>query len=126
VNVTFLPKLSPGVVSFIIMRYLQEVSNVNPSQEVGVRPSVSHPFTYFTSRIAVGQRRLSSNVKTLSTHPTFSVLLGVFAKMRKATVNFMSALPSTWKSAPIARISLNLTAEYFSKICPENSSLIQI
>jgi len=54
---TFSPKLSPGVVSLIIMRYFQEVSNVNPSQEVGVRPSVSHPSTYFTSRIAVEHRR---------------------------------------------------------------------
>ena len=71
------------------MRYLLEVSNVNPSQEDGVSPSVSHPFTYFTSRIAVGHRRLSSNVKTLSTHLTFSVLLGVFAKLRKATVNLI-------------------------------------
>ena len=55
-TLTFSPKLSPGVVSLIIMCYFQQLSNVNPSQEVGVRPSVSHPSTYFTSRIAVGHR----------------------------------------------------------------------
>jgi hypothetical protein len=56
-TLTFFTEALSGVASLIIMRYFQEVSNVNPSQEVGVRPSVSHPSTYFTSRIAVGHRR---------------------------------------------------------------------
>jgi len=57
-------------------------------------------------------------------------LLGAFAKLRKATISFvlsvcpsvhMEQLGSYW--ADFHEISM---FEYFSKICPENSSLAKI
>ena len=59
--------------------------------------------------------------------------LGAFSKLRKVTISFIiSARPSVClcilpsarnKSAPIGRILIKF--EYFSKICPENSSFIK-
>jgi hypothetical protein len=56
-------------------------------------------------------------------------LLGAFSKLWKATVSFvMPVCPSAWnKSAPNwMDFSWKLKFEYFSKICQENSSFIQI
>ena len=58
------------------------------------------------------------------------VLLGAFAKLRKATISFvlsvcpslrMEQLHSLWKG-----FELNLISEYSSKICRRNSSLTRI
>ena len=52
--------------------------------------------------------------------------LGTFAKLRKATINFVS--PSAWNnSSPTGRFSWNLIFEYFANICwKKNSSFIKI
>ena len=46
--------------------------------------------------------------------------LGMFAKLRKATISFvMSVCPSAWKNvASIGQIVMKLILEYFLKICP--------
>jgi len=58
------------------------------------------------------------------------MFLGAFAKLRKTTVSFvMSVRPSVRPHGtrlPLNRFSLNLICEYFSKICPENSSFIEM
>jgi hypothetical protein len=60
-----------------------------------------------------------------------SVLLGAFAKLRKATVSFvmlvrLSVCPHETTRLPIYGFSWYLIFEYFSKICRENSSFIKI
>jgi hypothetical protein len=60
------------------------------------------------------------------------VILGAFAKLRKATIScIMSVCPSirlaAWKnSAPIGRMLMKLIFELLSKMCRENSNLIKI
>jgi hypothetical protein len=57
----------------------------------------------------------------------FSMSLGAFAKLRKATVSFvMSVCPSAWHiSVPTGGFSWNLVFQYFLKIFEENLSLIK-
>ena len=55
--------------------------------------------------------------------------LGSFAKLRKVTVSFvMSVCPSEWNNSalPLDVFLLNFILQYFSKMCPENSSFIKI
>jgi hypothetical protein len=59
------------------------------------------------------------------------LFLGAFAKLRKATVSFvMSVCPSVCPRGttrlPLDGFSWNLTFDYFSIICRENSSFIKI
>ena len=56
------------------------------------------------------------------------ILLGAFAKLRKATIKFVTSVRlSAWnKWAPTPGFSSNLIFEYFSKSSPENSSFIKI
>ena len=57
---------------------------------------------------------------------TLSSILGAFAKYRKATIAFvMSVRPSAWNLAPTGRNFVKADIWlFFSRICPENSSLI--
>ena len=53
-------------------------------------------------------------------------LLSAYAKLQKATINFVSSVrPHGTTRLPLDGFSLNLTFEYFSKICPENSESIK-
>jgi len=57
----------------------------------------------------------------------FRVLLGAFAKLRKATNSFvMSIRPHGTIQLPPNRFSWNSILEHFSKLCQENSSFIKI
>jgi hypothetical protein len=65
-------------------------------------------------------------------HAVREAFVGAFAKLRKATVSFvtsvsLSVCPSTWNnSAPTGRtLKKFLILEYVSKICRENSSWIK-
>ena len=50
-------------------------------------------------------------------------ILGVFAKLRKATISFvLSARPHGTTLIPLDGFLWNLVSEYFSKLCLENSS----
>jgi len=52
--------------------------------------------------------------------------LGAFAKLRKATINFvMSVRPHGTTRLPLDGFSLNFILVDFSKICQENSSLVK-
>jgi hypothetical protein len=52
---------------------------------------------------------------------------GAFAELRKATISFvMSVRPHETTRLPLDRFSWNLTFEYFSKMCRENSSFTKI
>jgi len=65
----------------------------------------------------------------LHNHQTSCVssFLGAFAELRKATVSFvMSMRPHGANRLPLDGFSWNLTFEYFSKICRENSSFVKI
>jgi hypothetical protein len=78
----------------------------------------------------LSQKVGASGVKSLSPL-ALCAFLGVFAKLRKATISFVvSVCPSVshsvrlsaWKKTRLSLdvFSLNLTHEYFSKICGEN------
>jgi len=56
------------------------------------------------------------------------VVLGHFAKLRKATISFViSVCLSAWNnSTPAGQIFLKFDIKYFLKICRENSNLIKI
>jgi len=48
---------------------------------------------------------------------------GASVKLRKATISFVTSVcPAAWNSAPTERIFIKFIFEYFSKVCPENSS----
>jgi len=59
-------------------------------------------------------------------------ILGAFAKFGRATISFVMSVcpslsPSAWNNGlPVIGFSLNLIFEDFSKICRENSSLVEI
>ena len=52
--------------------------------------------------------------------------LGAFAKLRKATLSFVTFVLMEKLAFPLDGFSLNLVFEYFYKICREKSSLIKI
>ena len=62
----------------------------------------------------------------------WNTLTNAFAKLRKETIRIvMSVCPSVCPShgttrLPREKVSWNFTFEYFSKMCPENSSFIKI
>jgi hypothetical protein len=63
----------------------------------------------------------------LSFKPPFSIILGAFAKLWKATIRFaMSVCPHGTSQLPLDGFPWDLIFEYFPKICPENSSFIEI
>jgi len=57
-------------------------------------------------------------------------ILGAFAKLRKAIINFVTCLlsvcPRGTARLPLAGFSSNLALEGLSKICQENASWIKI
>ena len=56
-----------------------------------------------------------------------SRFLGAFAKLRKATISFVvSVLPHGTNRLPLETFSWNSIFQDFSKICPENSSVVKI
>jgi hypothetical protein len=60
---------------------------------------------------------------------TVTVFLGAFAKFRKATISVVvciSVCPPATTRRPVNKFSWNLISEYFSKICRENSSFVNV
>jgi hypothetical protein len=55
-------------------------------------------------------------------------IIDAFAKLRKATISFLMSvrLSARNKSASTGRIFIKFDIEYFSKICRENSSFVNI